>query len=552
VIFYLAVGVEGWGCEEADLKNFYRALPLDIYLEHWVSWLQPTPSSMSEAGEAERSTVIAGRILRYPKQSVFLVVVVLLGLGSSYHGLEVQSDTPAHVCVVGAGIAGAAAVHHINRATRITVFEASDRAGGRIQTVELAAGVTAEAGASIIASENRLMGSYADLLNLPHAERDSGKLRTMGLWDGAGLRFLTSGRGWVDAVLMLLRYGRDVLLMRSYITRLLQVFESLYTDADVGYPSVQSYLERAHGLYELTQHSFNETVSSNFSQLLAEEYISAVTRVNYNQDVEQMNGLSGAVALAGTGKGLWCVAGGNALIVAGLLERSNATVLLNSRVTSITFNEETGKYTLHGIFPDVEIPHDDCDVVVLALPLELSGIDLSTIDEKASWDVGRQYMLTVTTFVRGLLRASYFGSSRAAMDDVGVILTTAHADAPFSSIGRVARRSGHNNTVDSFYKIFSRSILEPSTLQSVFEDDFEVLARYDWRAYPSFNPPERFASFQLGGESHRIFYTGPIESASSAMEMSALSGRNIAALVNQAVGLSGPTQPPSIVERSEL
>jgi prenylcysteine oxidase / farnesylcysteine lyase len=507
---------------------------------------------MSESGVTNCSPVIERRIQRCSKPSIFLGVVVLLGLGSSCPGLEVESDAAPHVCVVGAGIAGAAAVHHISRATRITVFEASDRAGGRIQTVELAAGVTAEAGASILAAENKLMGSYAKLLNLPHAERESGKLRTMGLWDGARLRFLTSGRGWVDAVLMLFRYGRDVLQMRSYVTRLLEVFDSLYADADVGYSSVQSYLARAPGLYELTQHSFSEIVSSNFSRLLVEEFISAVTRVNYNQDIEQMNGLSGAVALAGTGNGLWSVAGGNAQIVEGLLERSNATVLLNSRVTSITFSEATGKYILHGIFPNTEMPHDDCDVVVLALPLELSGIDISSIDETASWDVGRRYMLTVTTFVRGLLRASYFGSSRAAMDDVGVILTTAHADAPFSSIGRVARRSAHNDTVDTFYKIFSRSTLEPSTLQSVFEGEFEVLARYDWRAYPSFNPPEKFASFQLGGESHRIFYTGPIESASSAMEMSALSGRNIAALVNQAVGLGGPAKPPTFVEKSEL
>jgi monoamine oxidase len=59
-----------------------------------------------------------------------------MGLGSSYLGLKAQSDTLAHVYLVGAGISGAGTGHHINRATRITVLEASDRAGGRIIPVE--------------------------------------------------------------------------------------------------------------------------------------------------------------------------------------------------------------------------------------------------------------------------------------------------------------------------------------------------------------------------------------------------------------------------------
>jgi hypothetical protein len=55
-----------------------------------------------------------------------------LDLRSSYHGLDVFSDAPAHVRAVGTGIAVAGTVHHINRETRITVFEASDLADGRI------------------------------------------------------------------------------------------------------------------------------------------------------------------------------------------------------------------------------------------------------------------------------------------------------------------------------------------------------------------------------------------------------------------------------------
>jgi hypothetical protein len=85
---------------------------------------------MFETGVAERSLVIAVRIKSYTRTSVFLVVIIFMGLGSSYLGLSAQSDTLAHVYLVGAGIARAGTGHHINRATRITVLEASDRAGG--------------------------------------------------------------------------------------------------------------------------------------------------------------------------------------------------------------------------------------------------------------------------------------------------------------------------------------------------------------------------------------------------------------------------------------
>lgn len=52
-----------------------------------------------------------------------------------------------------------------------------------------------------------------------------------------------------------------------------------------------------------------------------------------------------------------------------------------------------------------------------------------------------------------------------------------------------------------------------------------------------FSPPERFPSFRLA-DAAGVFYTAPIESAASAMEMSALSGRNAAALVRKALGLT--------------
>ncbi len=49
----------------------------------------------------------------------------------------------------------------------------------------------------------------------------------------------------------------------------------------------------------------------------------------------------------------------------------------------------------------------------------------------------------------------------------------------------------------------------------------------DWLAYPVYNPPEECPSFVLDSG---MFYINGIEKAASAMEMSAIGGKNVALL----------------------
>ena len=79
------------------------------------------------------------------------------------------------------------------------------------------------------------------------------------------------------------------------------------------------------------------------------------------------------------------------------------------------------------------------------------------------------------------------------------------------------------------FKLFSGDKLSPELLAAVFEQP-QLVAQHDWRAYPVFDPPERFARFALAAG---LVYLNAWENAASAMEMSAVSASNGATLVLQ-------------------
>jgi prenylcysteine oxidase/farnesylcysteine lyase len=115
-----------------------------------------------------------------------------------------------------------------------------------------------------------------------------------------------------------------------------------------------------------------------------------------------------------------------------------------------------------------------------------------------------------------------------------VILTTLPAAGKrpiFNSISRIRiLPSG-----ESVFKIFSPEAMTDEILAELFIDgSMDWIYRKVWQAYPRLDPIEEFAPIQLY-PSHEdtpgVWYTSGIESFISTMETSALSGRNIAALL---------------------
>jgi prenylcysteine oxidase/farnesylcysteine lyase len=65
----------------------------------------------------------------------------------------------------------------------------------------------------------------------------------------------------------------------------------------------------------------------------------------------------------------------------------------------------------------------------------------------------------------------------------------------------------------------------------LFDAGYEVVALQEWTgAYPKFDPPENFPKFEL---STGLYYANALENAASAMEMAAISSKNVALLAAQ-------------------
>ena len=67
------------------------------------------------------------------------------------------------------------------------------------------------------------------------------------------------------------------------------------------------------------------------------------------------------------------------------------------------------------------------------------------------------------------------------------------------------------------------------------------MATREWKAYPQFSPPENTSTgfrFEIDGyvnktHKHRVYSTFVLEGCVAAMEVSAISGRNVALLIQQ-------------------
>ncbi|GAX76995.1 hypothetical protein CEUSTIGMA_g4442.t1 [Chlamydomonas eustigma] len=152
---------------------------------------------------------------------------------------------------------------------------------------------------------------------------------------------------------------------------------------------------------------------------------------------------------------------------------------------------------------------------------------------EASKEIKRTYQRTVTAYIQGRLNATYFGAQRLQND---FILFTNDADTLISAISpRLELQGG-----DTVYKVFSSEPLDNLIIQTIFGEFSKVLAKEDWRAYPHFQPPEVFTPFKL---IDGFCYVNTIENAASAMEMSAIGGRNCALMTSKYLGVHKGMMP---------
>lgn len=227
---------------------------------------------------------------------------------------------------------------------------------------------------------------------------------------------------------------------------------------------------------------------------------------------------SGEVALAGAESSLWSVFGGNKKVPEALLEHSRAK-LIRDRVSSITLTPQS-QYALEC----TNVTHI-YDFVVIACPqikTSKKNIKLVGIPNHPSMPV--KYQRTVATFVHGELNYTYFYHGTFAKPNQ---IISINPNLFFSSVFMVYPVKPNERYNRRIFKVFSKEKLTNQQLDLLFSERVEVVVK-DWYAYPVYSIDMPKVPFVIHDN---LFYLNSIELAASAMEMSAISGKNIAKLI---------------------
>nr|XP_046231404.1 prenylcysteine oxidase 1 isoform X2 [Scatophagus argus] len=453
-------------------------------------------------------------------------------------------DQPKKIAVVGAGIGGTAAAYYLRQefgaSVKIDVFEPAD-VGGRLATVTIG-DYEYETGGSAIHPLNLHMKHFIEKLGISSRKDVSSK---MAIFDGKELTYEESDWFIVNFFRMLWRYGFSFLRMQMWVESILDKFMRIYQYQQYGYSfsSVERLLHAMGGDSFLTL--MNQTLEEammgeGFSQVFLNDIVTPITRVNYGQSV-RINGFVGAVSLAGADSGLWAVDGGNKRVCSGLLYHSKSE-LISARVTSISVKVRPSKKGATTSYYEVSYvgesgsAHSLYDIVIIATPLHQgkSDITFSGFSPPIPSHYPGHYHQTVSTLIHGMVNISYLGTTEPASEfTVSDVLTTEGcAIHSLSSLDPVHIPQGYKRPPASqtkVWKVFSQQPLSQEQLRDIFLS-WDSVSETRWLAYPSYRPPQRKTPpFILH---NRLYYLNAVEWAASAMEMSAISARNVALLAH--------------------
>ncbi|CAL9683484.1 unnamed protein product [Knipowitschia caucasica] len=452
-------------------------------------------------------------------------------------------NQPKKIAVVGAGIGGSAAAYYLRQefgpGVQIDVFEPGE-IGGRLSTVRMG-DHEYEVGGAIIHPLNLHMKHFVDTLGIPPREAVSSK---MAIFDGEQLIFEESDWFFINMLRLLWRYGFNMIRLQLWVESILDKFMRIYQYQQFGYSftSVDRLLHAMGGEHflSLKNQTLQEAmISEGFSQTFINDLVEPVTRVNYGQNV-RIHGFVGAVALAGAGPGLWAVDGGNKRVCSGLLYNSKS-VVIKERVTSVSLKLRPSKSGAAGSFYEVNsvgeggASHSLYDIVIIATPLHsgMSDISFSGFSPSVPSHFPGRFHQTVSTLVHGRLNVSFLGCSSSEFR-VSEVLTTA-SERSLSSLNALdpvhvppgyRRPPGDQQKV---WKVFSSEPLTQQQLQSMFLS-WDSKSETRWLAYPSYSALQRKPPPFILHE--RVYYLNALEWAASAMEMSAISARNVALLAH--------------------
>lgn len=456
-----------------------------------------------------------------------LILLLLSLLFKSGQGFE---NCNANIAIVGGGIAGTSASHFMSELfgddIKIDLYTPKN-IGGRLATINVD-GREYEAGGSIIHPRNRYMQQFTNMLGLEH---ESEGHESVGVWNGDEFVYRSSEWNIVSMAKLIYRYGLQPFKLQRYISSILTDFERIYDLQESGksFLNVTALLAAMNENFpKMLQTSMKaHFLEQGYSETFIEELMKATVIVNYGQDTN-IHSFVGCVSLAAVGSDLWSVKGGNKKVPEGLIHRNKKVNVVPLRVTKIVKAKTENDKNSYEIYCSDENGSESFkaayDIVVLATPL--------THDQKFSvkfegfpsddFVFNGSYHSTVATFVKADMNPKYFNLD----EDIDAVLSCNPNKTIVSSIGRLHCVEGASKADRRIWKIFSNAPLSREIINKMFLNVDEV-KEINWKAYPQYSLNVPSDKFKLH---NGLYHINAIEWAASAMEMSAIGGRNVALL----------------------
>ncbi|KAL6870509.1 Prenylcysteine oxidase [Trichoderma novae-zelandiae] len=516
-----------------------------------------------------------------------------------------------NVAIIGAGAAGSSAAYYLRQyadeadvKVNITIFEKTDRIGGRTLTVNAYddARHPIELGASIFVAINHILYNGTRNFNLSTGAnyREAGGADDVtAIWDGESFVYETTDgtAWWWDAGKLWWRYGmspyRAVSLVKDVVGKFLKLYEGPY------FP-FRSLTARAYelGLVGVTAVTGEQFLKQNkIDEAFSRHIIQAATRVNYASNLAYIHGLETMVSFSTDGA--MSVTGGNWHIFEEMVKTSGAAILQNTAVSSIRFaakdktSSSAPKYEIStsSASAEPELVGTTFDDVIIASPWQFSNIEAGEGVIKHHIEEIPYTKLHVTLFASAFkLHPDFFKLPPGSKAPSNVYTTLAKDEAPKVGAEGVGKTGFYSvstlrtavnpkvNRTEFVYKIFSPKPVTPEFLSDLLgvqvPDTFtgpatktegsgsgdgetsgavEPISWYypHWfYSYPIELPRVTFQDPILGSG---LYYTSGIESFISTMETSALMGMNVARLiVDDAAGISREAVPGAVSEEDLL
>lgn len=431
-----------------------------------------------------------------------------------------KNEEMKKIAIVGSGIGGTSAAFYLRRLlgqpAHIDIYEKEAAVGGRIRHTEIA-GTLIEIGAGFFHALNYNMLEFVDMFGL---EKKQFVLGTMGIWDGKDMVFQTRQSMFLTYFKMLFRYGFKLLRLAAITNEFKKPIPSLYEDHEP-FESLDDMLKYL-GWQSLFQLNFQESMDQGgLGARLTHEIGVPTVRYIYHQSGERaMNGVSGGVSLWATdGQPIYSVVGGNQQLCERLVTASEAELHLDEGVAAITKGAD-GRVSLKTAASG-EVFYDD---VILATPIEVSGIELEGIDLAPSDRVYAQFW---KSFVVGELNPLYF-NMKAGSRMPNMIANTDDQKPGFrNEIMSITRFPAPNGK--EIITVDARRKPTPDELGEIFSRIDEHQIHHVAYTFPRLAPAKLPPIVLAKG----VYYLSGIDSISPCMEFSTIAARNIARLIER-------------------